>query len=225
MPKENVDEYLEAILDLAEGQTPVKTGDLAARLKVAPASATEALQRMCREGLVDYEAYKGASLTEKGMARARSVKRKHRLLEVFLTKKLGLRGRKVHDEACKMEHSLSDDVEAALCRMLGAPKKCPDGEPIPACGLDPEACGHCMAGAIPLTMLDPGQKAKVAHIHGGASVCRRLAEMGLTPGAAVSLVRAAPMKGPTEIRVRSCDIAIGSGIAAKIFVRPGGADA
>ncbi|MFH0816245.1 MAG: metal-dependent transcriptional regulator [Methanobacteriota archaeon] len=221
MPKENVDEYLEAILDLSKDGKPVKTGDLAARLNVAPASATEALQRMCREGLVLYEAYKGASLTKAGLARAMSVKRKHRLLEVFLTRKLGLRGRKVHDEACRMEHSLSDDVEAALCKMLGAPTECPDGEPIPSCGMDAKACGACMAGAVPLTSLKPGQKAKIAHIHGGKQVCNKLMEMGLTPGAEVSLVRAAPMHGPAEVLVRGSCLAIGAGIAAKIFVRPG----
>jgi len=216
MPKENVDEYLEAILDLGGEKTTVKTGDLAARLKVAPASATEALQRMCREKLVDYEAYKGSSLTEKGLARARSVKRKHRLLEVFLSKHLGLRGRKVHEEACKMEHSLSDDVETALCKMLGGPEKCPDGDPIPPCNGD---CDGCEEGTVPLKGLKPGQRARVAHVHGGASVCKRLAEMGLTRGTMITLVRSAPMKGPAEVRVRGCDIAIGAGIAAKIFVR------
>ncbi len=221
MPKENVDEYLEAILDLGGDGAPVKTGDLAARLKVAPASATEALQRMCREKLVDYEAYKGVSLTKKGLSRATSIKRKHRLLEVFLSRKLGLTGKKVHEEACKMEHSLSDDVEAALCRMLGAPRECPDGEPIPTCGMDPKACDACMAGAVPLTTLKPGQKANIAHIHGGRNVCRKLMEMGLTPGADVSLVRVAPMHGPTEVLVRGSCLAIGAGIAAKIFVRPG----
>jgi DtxR family Mn-dependent transcriptional regulator len=220
MPKENVDEYLEAILDLGGEKSPVKTGELASMLKVAPASATEALQRMCREGLVEYEAYKGSTLTKKGLSRAHSIKRKHRLLEVFLTRKLGLKGRKVHEEACKMEHSLSDDVEAALCRMLGAPTECPDGEPIPACGMDSKACGACMEGAVPLTSLRPGQKAKIAHIHGGKNVCRKLTEMGLTPGAEVSLLRAAPLDGPTELRVRGSCLAIGAGIAAKIFVRP-----
>jgi DtxR family Mn-dependent transcriptional regulator len=221
MPKENVEEYLEAMLDLTQGDEPVKTGDLAARLKVAPASVTEALQRIAKKGLVDYQPYKGASLTPKGCAMARKLKRKHRLLEVFLSKYLGIKGDSVHEEACKMEHVISDETEAALCKMMGNPAECPDGEPIPSCGLGPDACDACIAGAVPLTSLKPGQKAKIAHIHGGKNVCRKLTEMGLTPGAEVSLVRAAPLDGPTELRVRGSCLAIGAGIAAKIFVRPG----
>jgi DtxR family Mn-dependent transcriptional regulator len=221
MPKENIDEYVEAIYDIGGGKGAAKTGDLAERLKVAPASVTEALQRMAKRGLVAYEPYKGVSLTVKGLEMAKRLKRKHRLLEVFLSKYLGLKGDSVHEEACKMEHVISDETEAALCKMMGNPAECPDGEPIPSCGLGSDSCGACVAGAVPLTSLKVGQKARIAHIHGGKSVCRKLTEMGLTPGTEVSLVRAAPLHGPAEVRVRGSCLAIGSGIAAKIFVRPG----
>ncbi|MBM4248810.1 MAG: metal-dependent transcriptional regulator [Euryarchaeota archaeon] len=235
MPKEETEEYLEAMLDLSAGGRAVKTTALAERLGVAPASATEAVQRLCRDGLVSYEPYKGASLTPKGREAASRVKRKHRLLEVFLTRVLRMAPRKAHVEACRMEHSLSDDTEEALCRSLHGPDCCPDGDPIPPCDRDVESCATCIASprpsgkrdrgqAVPLTSMQPGRTARVLFVRGGRAVVKRLCDLGLTPGTQVRLLRSAPMRGPVEVRVRGCDLAIGRGIALKVFVEdPGSA--
>jgi DtxR family Mn-dependent transcriptional regulator len=222
MPKENVDEYLEAILDLAGEDGKAKTGDIAARLNITPASVTEVMQRLDREGLVAYEAYRGVSLTRRGLSRAHSVKRKHRLLEVFLSKVLRIDGKKVHEEACKMEHAISDETEEAICRLLGGPKECPHGSPIPECASKSEDCDACISEGrtVPLTTLKPGRKALIATIKGGRAVVERLSDLGLTPGTMVTLVRAAPLKGPVEVCARCCNLAIGRGIAEKILVVP-----
>jgi len=236
MPKEETEEYLEAMLDLSAGGAPVKTSALAARLKLAPASVTEAIQRLGRDGLVGYEPYKGATLTAKGLEAARRVKRKHRLLEVFLTRVLRMAPRKAHAEACRMEHALSDEAEAALCRSLHGPQNCPDGDPIPPCDIDVESCAACIAArqiaakrdgrsAVPLTTMRPGKAARVVFVRGGTSVVKRLCDMGLTPGTPVSLLRSAPMSGPVEVRLRGCNLALGRGIADKIYVEPDGAAA
>jgi len=232
MPKEESEEYLEAMLDLSRADGPVKTTELARRLGVSPASVTEAVQRLSREGMVAYKAYHGVTLSEKGMVAARRLKRKHRLLEVFLTKVLRLNRESAHDEACRLEHALSDEAGDALCRSLGGPRSCPDGDAIPPCRLYIESCAACIQGKasalkraenepLPLTSLEENKTGKVVFVHGGKGIVKRLCEMGLTPGTPVRLLRAAPMNGPVEVRVRGCDIAIGRGIAEKIFVDAG----
>jgi len=141
MPREAVEEYLEAVLDLSEGGVLARTGDMAERLHVSPASVTEVLQRLSGKGLVRYRPYRGADLTPKGLQMARRIKRKHRILEVFLVKCLHIDGSNVHDQACRLEHAISDETEAALCKFMGNPKKCPDGKPIPPCSA--KDCAGC----------------------------------------------------------------------------------
>ena len=229
MPKQQSEEYIEAMLDLSKGGGPVKTTDISRRLGVSPASVTEAVQRLYREGMVSYTPYRGVTLSEKGMVAARKIKRKHRLLEVFLTKVLRMNRSSAHDEACRLEHALSDEAERALCQSLRGPGSCPDGDAIPPCQLAVDSCEACIRRkvpapirpgkeALPLTSLPQNQKRKVVFVRGGKGVVKRLCELGLTPGTPVSLLRAAPMSGPVEIRVRGCDLALGRGIADKIFV-------
>jgi len=236
MPKEETEEYLEAVLDLSGEEGAAKTTDIAKRLGVAPASVTEVLQRLAKDGMVRYRPYRGAFLTEKGRRAVGRLKRKHRLLEVLMTKVLRMAPQSAHKEACKLEHALSDDAENALCRSLGAPGSCPHGSPIPPCELDVGSCAECESGdgsapkkvarrVIPITSLKPKAMGRVAFIRGGRSVVRRLSAMGLTPGTEVTVLRAAPMSGPLELRVRGCNLAVGRGIADKIFVEPEGSAA
>ena len=230
MPQEQVEEYLEAIYDIVGKEGKAKTTEIAERLKNAPASVTEVLQRMHRDGLVKYEPYKGASLTKKGEHVVIRIKRKHRLLEVFLDKILHLPKEHIHNQACKMEHVITDETEQALCKTLGVPTQCPHGSPIPPCNIDVNNCNDCISKnrliegkrdkkLRSITMLKPGQKGKVAFIRGGRNVVQRLCDLGLTNGTSVSLVRVAPLKGPIEICVRECKVIIGRGIAEKIFVQ------
>jgi len=236
MPKEETEEYLEAVHDLSKKEGTAKTTEISKRLKVAPASVTEELQRLSKEGMVRYRPYKGATLTEKGRALVNRLKRKHRLLEVLLTKVLRLAPHNAHQEACRLEHSLSDEAENALCKNLGGPESCPHGSPIPPCDLNVKSCLECppedkMASKrarrhiVPITALKPNERARVAFIRGGKSVVKRLSALGLTPGADVSLLRAAPMSGPIELCIRGCNLAVGRGIAEKIFVEPEGSAA
>ena len=111
-----------------------------ANIHGTPASVTEVLQRLAGRGLVRYQPYKGALLTKRGLSVARRIKRKHRILEVFLTRCLHISGKNVHDQACRLEHAISDETEAALFKFMGNPKKCPDGKPIPPCH---DECGGC----------------------------------------------------------------------------------
>jgi DtxR family Mn-dependent transcriptional regulator len=186
---------------------------------------------MDRDDLVKYEPYHGASLTKKGKNIVTRIKRKHRLLEVFLDKFLHLPREHVHEQACKMEHVINDETEQALCKTLGTPGECPHGSPIPPCDINVKNCQDCQSKNMPIknqrkkrpasiTTLKPGQKGKIVFIRGGRNVVQRLCDLGLTTGTNVSLVRGAPLKGPIEICVRGCKIVIGRGIADKIFIHP-----
>ena len=232
MASEQLEEYLESILDIEEREGVAKTSAIARCMKVAPASVTEALQTLSDKGYVKYEPYKGATLTEQGWEMARKVKRRHRLLEVFLSDVLHINRDNIHDEACKMEHTLSDETECALCKMLKAPARCPHGSLIEACDRKVESCSACLgeagprdAGArdeplIPVTSLKPGQRGTIAFIRGDAGVVQRLTDLGLTLRTEIRFVRKAPLLGPVEIAVRRTKLAIDHAIADHIFVTP-----
>jgi len=230
MASEQLEEYLESILDIGEKEGIAKTSAIARCMKVSPASVTEALQTLADKGYVNYEPYKGASLTGLGREMARKVKRRHRLLEVFLSDVLHINRENVHDEACRMEHTLSDKTECALCKMLHAPARCPHGSLIEACDRDVESCSACLQETtplstctrdehlVPVTSLKPGQKGTIAFIRGDNSVVQRLTDLGLTLRTDVQLVRKAPLSGPVEIGVRKTRLAIDHAIADHIFV-------
>ena len=124
-----VENYLKSIWEL--GPDDVATQDLAQHLNVAPASATKMLQRLTARGLVNHVPYKGASLTPEGQRKALSVVRRHRLLETFLAQTLDLGREQLHDEAERLEHALSSNLESAIATYLGNPTRDPHGHPIP----------------------------------------------------------------------------------------------
>ncbi|HIH04017.1 MAG TPA: metal-dependent transcriptional regulator [Methanoregulaceae archaeon] len=226
MGQEQVEEYLEAIYDLEAQDGSAKTTAIAKCLKVAPASVTEVLRSLSAKGLVAYEPYRGATLTAEGRRIAETIKRRHRLLEVFLTDVLRINREKVHDEACRMEHTISEETENALCRMLDAPAHCPHGSPIGPCTRAVGSCPEC-AGAketgretpiIPITELLPEQEGRIAFIRGDCKVVQRLSDLGLTLGTMVSVMRKTPMDGPVEVLVRRTKLAIDHAIAETIFI-------
>ena len=128
------DEYLETMYEFYEHDkfSRVRTGDLAERLKVSPASATEMIQRLSSKGYIDYERYKGAKLTQKGLEHGQMMKRRHRLAEVLLNR-IPFDGN-MHETACRLEHAIDDDLEVALTVLLGNPMLDPSGREIPKSG-------------------------------------------------------------------------------------------
>jgi DtxR family transcriptional regulator, Mn-dependent transcriptional regulator len=226
---ESVEEYLEAIYGFNEKGELAKNQDLAEKLRVSPASVTQMIKKLADDELITYEPYKGVLLTGKGSARAQKVVRKHRLLERFLHDTLGFSNEKVHDEACRLEHSVSDEVAAALCEKLNNPSTCPDdGNPIPPCTLPYSACVECKSLRekeetrpkllTQLSKLRPGDSGRVAFTRGGGTACQRIGDMGLCSGADVKVVNAAPFHGPVEVEVKGTRLALGRELADKVYV-------
>ncbi len=229
MKDERIEEYLEALYKLTENDGPAKTKDIASELKLSPSSVTEMLQKLEKKGYIHYKPYYGASLTRKGRARGRRVTRRHRILERFLTDVLKIKKGEVHEQACELEHAISDDVEEALCKFLGHPEECPDDEkPIPPCDKDVESCVECIEKGgptsrrkneiIPLTSMKEGDAGKVKFLRGGRGLVRRLSDMGLTRDTRISIKKTAPFSGPIEIYVRGTNLALGRGVARRVFV-------
>lgn len=228
------EEYLEALYSLCHGGVAASTSEISRHLKVSPASVTEMLKKLAAKGYVDYLPYQGVTLTPTGAEIAARMVRRHRLLERFLHDVLHIGKDKVHHEACAMEHAISDETERALCLKLKSPDKCPDDQQlIPACDLGFKSCNECRewggdnleavgkreAGVVAVSMLKEKQSGTVAFIRGDHKVLRRLLEMGLTPGAKLTVSRVAPLKGPVEIAVRGSRLALGDEVASNVFVK------
>ena len=140
---DNIEEYLEVLYRNGSNKEQVSTSQLSKELGIAPGSVTQMLKKLEKLGYIDYTPYKGASLTDEGMKIAQKITRKHRILEKFLIDILKIKEENVHEQACEMEHTLSDEAERALCAMLNNPDVCPDNNIIPACNFDFDSCNQC----------------------------------------------------------------------------------
>ncbi len=150
------EEYCECIFELHEDDLEVIQARIAERLHVSRASVSQMIEKMNRAGLVSAEGSR-ISLTIEGQNLAQQVVRRHRLAERFLTDILGLSWSAAHQEAGKWEHVISDDVEIAMNRVLGAPTTCPHGNPIPG-------SSYIETDAVPLSQLALGAKFMVSRI-------------------------------------------------------------
>lgn len=235
MTQRSTQDYLKAIYGLSRNGNLVSTTEISRKLDVAPGSVTEMLKKLSEDSYVNYSPYHGSTLTEKGLQEAQKVARKHRLLEKFLSDILHIGKDKVHIEACQLEHALSDEAEESLCRFLKHPDTCSDDDKtIPACDLPFSNCEECIKlhnrgleevgkrreNLIALSELKEGQSGKIHFIRGGHNVLQRLLDMGLTPSTKITLIKAAPFEGPIQIAVRGSRLALGRGIASKVFVDP-----
>jgi DtxR family Mn-dependent transcriptional regulator len=193
------EEYLELLYRTKEKGEEIRRKDIAKELGITQASVTEMIKKLDKKGLVKQKPYRGVELTPAGERVGRKILRKHRFLERFL-QYLGISGRKAHKEACKLEHYVSDDIEKALGKKIGAKK------------------GWIKEKIIPLSQMKKGKKGRVAYIAGGQKVTQRLTDMGLTPGAKFSIQKGSKLKCPISVCIRGTCLCIGKEIAEKVFV-------
>jgi DtxR family transcriptional regulator, Mn-dependent transcriptional regulator len=154
------------------------TKDVAMRLSVAPASVSNMFVRLQEMGFVEYERYRGVSLTERGREAALRLLRRHRLVETFLLEHLGYSWREVHEEAERLEHAVSDGFTERLAGFLGHPDRDPHGDPIPAAdgSLEPD-------DSFPLGRAVVSQRVRISRVgHEDASALDYLGEHELVPG-------------------------------------------
>jgi len=133
---EAIQHYLREIYKLGASGERVSTTALAREMHVSPASASAMVKKLAALALVEHTPYRGVSLTSDGELVALEVIRHHRLLELYLAETLGIAAEAVHDEADRLEHALSEELEARIDEALGFPTHDPHGDPIPDANLE-----------------------------------------------------------------------------------------
>jgi DtxR family Mn-dependent transcriptional regulator len=212
---QSVEEYLEAVFKLTRDGSPATVGQIAAALDVSPPSVSEMVRRLRSAGLVADDGGSGITLTAEGRAEGARLVRRHRLSERFLVDLLDMPWDAVHEEACKLEHALSPDVEARLAAQLGNPRTCPHGQVIP------DEDGELDEEPVrPLSTLDAGDAGTISCVtEEKADLLRYLASLGLLPDTDVIVESVAPFGGPVLVRVAGAQYALGREVAGKIMVR------
>jgi DtxR family Mn-dependent transcriptional regulator len=209
-----IQDYLKEIYKLEAAGRRVTTSALAEVLEISPPSVTAMLKKLATLGLVTHERYRGATLTEQGERVALEVIRHHRLIEQYLVETLGIPIDAVHVEADRLEHALSEELEAHIDRTLGFPTRDPHGDPIPDAELN-----VATQDLTALSTLEPGAKATVARVpDGDGELLRYLSKLKLTPGSRLQVRESAPFDGPLTVRVGGADHAISRELAARISV-------
>jgi DtxR family transcriptional regulator, Mn-dependent transcriptional regulator len=214
-----IEDYLKAIyqLEQEEPEAGSVTGQrIAERLGVASPSVTNMIKRLSELGLVEHERYRGVELSDTGERIALEVVRHHRLLERYLVEALGYGWDEVHDEAERLEHHISEALEARMAAALGDPTVDPHGDPIPH--LDGSVAG---ADTRKLVDLAPGDVAVVRRVSDqDPERLRYLEQLGLRPGANVRLLEALPFDGPLRLEIAGTEQVIGRPLGAVIQVAP-----
>jgi DtxR family Mn-dependent transcriptional regulator len=219
MPTSTVEDYLKCIL-VAEQGAPgelVSMGRIGGALGVAPGTVTAMMKALSDGGLVTYEPYSGVLLTQAGRQLALHVVRRHRLVELFLVKVLGMDWAEVHREAESLEHAVSDRVMEAIDEMLGHPDVDPHGDPIPdARGIVPE---RRLASLLECRVGAPLAVARVADQ--SPDFLQLLERRGLKPGSEVTVLRRDEAADLVELAVAGgSGLELGFRAASKILVVP-----
>jgi DtxR family Mn-dependent transcriptional regulator len=217
MATSTVENYIKHIY-LEQQSAPrelVSLGKLAAALGVVPGTVTTMIKALAESGLVAYEPRGGARLTRDGEQLALSVLRRHRLVELFLVKVLGLDWSEVHEEAEELEHAISDKVLERVDALLGRPKVDPHGDPIPSA--KGKVAEERMASLADCAMDRPLRIARV--IDQDPEFLQFVDRCGLTPGVTVRVEVRDSLADAVWIRPRDRrPITLGSAAAAKILV-------
>ena len=214
-PSSSVGNYLKAIRESAE-EGAASTKDVAARLSVSQASVTHRVGRLQEMGLVEYERYHGASLTEEGLSEALRLVRRHRLIETFLLDQLGYSWEEVHEEAEKLEHAVSDRFTERLADLLGHPDHDPHGDPIPAVDgtLEPD-------GSFPLPAAAAGDRVLIARVGDETTgLLTYLGERGLVPGCLLTVQEVRALDGVVTVADEDgTAYSLGAALAGALYVR------
>lgn len=209
----SVEDYLKSVFHLTSQGGFATTSDIAEMLEVAPPSVSGMMKRLSETGLIEHVPYRGVQLTPQGRRAALQMIRRHRILESYLTSKLGYDWGDVHVEAERLEHAVSEKLIGRMAEALGEPRYDPHGAPIPT-----------EAGEI-----EEAELVTLAAVRVGATVVLRqvgdeqpdrlhyLAEQGLTPGARLAVIERQPFNGPTTVRLGMETRVVGQELAGLLW--------
>lgn len=209
-----IQDYLKVIYKLGASAEAVTTNSIADRLNVSQASVTGMIKKLAELKLIRYTPYYGVALTKTGQKIALEIIRHHRLLELYLAEALGFSWDRVHEEAEKLEHVISEEFEEKMAEFLGDPTTDPHGAPIPT-----------KDGIIekrnlkPLTSVKVGEKVKIKRVSDkDPEMLRYLANIGIYPEIIIDVLEKAPFDGPLLIKIGNNQHYLGQGLTNNIFV-------
>ena len=209
-PKEQAEELLETLWILTEEKKEASLSlDDLTRMK-------KPVEQLLKAGYISVSGDR-VTLTSKGQPEATNVVRRHRLAERLLADVLGTGDTLIHEKACKFEHLLDRGLDESICSLLGHPKVCPHGKPIPPgrCCQQEQTQGQRLVS--PLSQLAQGQKGKVAYIYAPeSSKLQKLMAMGILPGAPIILIQSFPSY---VFQAHQTQFAVDKEIADAIYVR------
>lgn len=209
-----MEDYLKAIYKIEQSGATVTTQRLAEVLGLSAPSVTNMVKRLDDYHLVSHTPYQGVALTEAGQKVALEVVRHHRLLELYLATALGFPWDEVHDEAERLEHYVSDELEARMERALGYPQFDPHGDPIPTREGAVPATSDMTLAELPLDTV-----ATVSRVSDSdAALLRYLGDLGLTPGASLTVKERMPFEGPIRLKIGDHEQLLGVSAARSIHV-------
>lgn len=195
----SLENYIEVLFELNEQETQVRVTDLAKRLSIAKSSVNQAIAQLVRLGFALHEKYGRITLTDKGLAYAGDLQRRHRILKTFFADVLHVDAGIADKDACIIEHVISQATMSKLTEYLEAKEniscEITEGEAV----------------AVQLTTLDrllPGLHARVVRIAADGAVRKRILDMGITAGTDILVKKVAPMGDPIEVGVKGYSLAL-----------------
>ena len=218
MISQSVENFLKHLYDLQNGDSWVHTSELAERLKQKPASTTAMIKKLAASdmALVEHMPYHGVRLLPNGEMIALEVIRHHRLIELYLSKALGVPWDKVHDEAEKLEHVISEDLEQRMAEALGHPTVDPHGAPIPGPDLK-----ILHVDSQPLSEIETGETVEVIEVcDHDPELLRYLGKLGLYPEAQFRVLEREEFGNSLTIEMNGTTHSLGENAIPAISVAP-----
>ena len=216
MISQSVENFLKYLYDLQKGDEWVHTNDLAKALDQKAASTTNMIKKLAESGkdLIDYVPYKGVRLKPGGERIALEVIRHHRLIELYLAEALGVPWDQVHEEAEKLEHVISEDLEERMARALGNPTIDPHGSPIPSKELK-----ITKRESKPLSSIETGTRVEVVEVYDhDPELLRYLGKLGLYPETQFEVLEKEDFGNSLQIRIQDKECSIGENAIPYISV-------
>jgi len=214
---ESMEDYLEAIFNLIKENGSARVTDIANYLEIAASSVNQGLKKLNQEGLISQEKYGPIKLTKRGLKAAEKIRCKHQILYLFLNKTLGVSEKNADQDACSIEHALSEEsfnkmVDYLIKNDYIEEQNC-------AFKLKAKKEDKKMAAELMLDKIKVGSKAEVVKIQSKGRLKRKLMDMGLNRGASIEVKGKAPMGDPIEVKVRGYSLSLRQDEAAEILVK------
>lgn len=217
MISQSIQDYLKTIYRIQESslENRAKTQKIAEALGLTSASVTGMLKRLAHMKLIDYNSYKGAKLTAGGKKIALEIIRHHRLLELYLKEIMGYPLEKIHDEACRLEHHISDEFADKINDLLGNPEWDPHGHPIPT-----KDGKITKLKEIQINKMEVGQEVEILRLaDDDPQTLAYFEEKGIKPRLKVKINEISPLDGYIKLQLNNKIISIGFNVAKSIYVK------